>query len=341
MRTKANASSYNPVKDLHIQACLDAGVESRLTTGFEEISLEAGLPEFDVAEVETGCRFLGKRLSLPLLIAPITGGGSRSAPINRNLASAAEQCRIGMSVGSMRPMLEGKAGPESYMLREFAPTVPLLSNLGLVHAREGRDYFLEAVESVSADGITVYVNPLHEILQKDGERNFRGLLEALAAIAEDFPYPIFIKEVGFGLSDRVLVWASSTRGISGVDVAGLGGTNWARIEGLIQGKDYSVYESLGRRTRDAVLAAEKSLGKEQRLIASGGIRTGVDMAKAFALGAHYAAMALPFLKWGNGSSAEVIRGIERLKEELSVTLWYCGCREPADLRGRYSSGSAL
>jgi isopentenyl-diphosphate delta-isomerase len=321
------------MKDLHIETCLRMVVESKLTTGLETVLLEPGLPEFDIGDVDTTCHFLGKPLSLPLLIAPITGGGRRSARINRNLATAAEQCAIGMAVGSVRPMLEGKASAESYMLREFAPNIPILANLGLMHARRGRDYLLEAVESISADGLTVYVNPLHEILQQDGEADFRGTLEALAAIAGDFPYPIFLKEVGFGLSDRVLTWASR-HPVAGVDVAGLGGTNWAKVEGLIQGKDYSVYEGLGKRTLDAILAARKSLGKGQVLIASGGIRTGVDMAKAFALGAHYAAMALPFLKWGDSSADDVVEGVERLRRELSTTLWYCGCRKPTDLKGK-------
>ena len=328
-------STHSRVKDLHIHTCLEQSVESERTTGLETVFLEAGLPEFAVADMDTSCQFLGKTLSLPLLIAPITGGGSQSTRINRNLATAAEHCRIGMSVGSMSPMLEGKAGPESYMLREFAPTIPLLANLGLIHARKGRDYLLEAVESIRGDGITLYVNPLHEILQQEGEKDFRGILEALGAIAEDFPYPIFVKEVGFGLSDRVLEWAS-TIGIAGVDVAGLGGTNWAKVEGLIQGKDYSAYQNLGRSTRDAIFAAQRSLRKDQWLIASGGIRTGIDMARAFALGARCVAMALPFLRWGHRSTAEVIQAVARLKEELLVALWYSGCRRPVDLKGKYA-----
>jgi isopentenyl-diphosphate delta-isomerase len=305
-------------------------VESERSTGLETIFLEPGLPDFSVTEVDTSCQFLGKTLSLPLLIAPITGGGSQSTRINRNLAMAAEHLRIGMAVGSMRPMLEEKVGPESYMVREFAPTVPLLANIGLIHVRKGADYLLKAVESIGGDGITIYVNPLHEM----------GMLEALGAIAQGFPYPIFVKEVGFGVSDQVLEWASMRR-IAGVDVAGMGGTNWAKVEGLIQGKNYSVYQELGKRTRDVILAATNSLADHQWVIASGGIRTGVDMAKAFALGAQCIAMALPFLRWGNKSTEEVVQAVERLKEELLITLWYSGCRRPADLKGKYTREQRL
>ncbi len=118
-------------------------------------------------------------------------------------------------------------------------------------------------------------------------------------------------------------------------MAGVGGTNWAKIEGLIQGKDHSIYQDLGRRTRDVILAAGKSLRKDQWLIASGGIRTGIDMAKAFALGANCIAMALPFLKWGDRSVAEVVQAVGKLREELLVALWYSGSQRPTDLKGRY------
>jgi len=322
------------VKDEHIRVCLGKSVESRQTTGLEKVRLLGGLPDFAADEMDVRCQFLGKSLDLPLLIAPLTGGGTKSTRINRILAEAAEQCRIGMAVGSEAAMLEGGAGRESYMVRQFAPTVPLLANLGLIHAKKGRDYFLEAVEAIEGDAITVYVNPLHEILQRHGERDFRGALDALGDLAEDFPYPIFLKEVGFGLPERLFSWASE-RSIAGVDVAGLGGTNWALIEGLMQGKDYTLYEQLGMRTRDAIVSARKLLKEGQYLIASGGLRTGIDMAKAFALGAHLAAMALPFLRWADQSTAVVVQGVERLKEQLLLALWYCGCRSIIDLRGRF------
>jgi len=178
--------------------------------------------------MDTTVQFLGRTLSLPLLIAPITGGGRLSTRINRNLAEAAEHCRIAMAVGSERPLLEKKAAAESYLVREWAPTIPLLANLGLVHAKRGKGYLIEAVESIRADGIMLYVNPLHEILQMTGEGDFSGVLDTLAALLDDFPYPVFLKEVGSGLPETLVCWASAKK-IAGVDVAGLGGTSWPRI----------------------------------------------------------------------------------------------------------------
>lgn len=332
---KAGTRDYCAVKDVHLRVCLENDVESCRKTGLESISLEGGLPDFAFVEVDPSCLFLRKTLSLPLLIAPITGGGERSGAINRALAQAAEVCGIAMALGSQRPMLEKTAGSESFKVREFAPTIPLLGNLGLTHVKNGRDYLLEAVESIGADGIIIYVNPLHEILQKNGEHDFAGCLDTLGSIASEFPYPIFLKEVGFGMTRTVMEWASR-HDISGVDVAGLGGTNWARIEGLVQGKDYSVFENLGAATRDAIVAGRGSLREHQCLIASGGIRTGVDMAKCLALGADLTSMALPFLRWANTSAGKVIESVERLRNELMVSLWYCGSRNITGLRGKYA-----
>ena len=321
------------IKDMHIEICLTRKVESNLPTGLESLSLTLDVPDFAKSDIDTTAQFLGRTLSIPLLIAPLTGGGCRSAGINRNLATAAEHCRIAMALGSERPMLEKKAGAESYLVREFAPTIPLLANLGLLHAKKGRDYLLEAVESIGADGLILYVNPLHEVLQSDGESDFSGALSALAAIIDDFPYPVFLKEVGSGLPESIVRWAATKR-IAGIDVAGLGGTSWPKIEGFIQGKDYAVYEDLGTCTRDAIIRGRTWLREGQQLIAGGGIRTGIDMAKALALGASLTSMALPFLKWSGQSAETVIREVGRLKEELLVGLWCSGSRTIGELAGK-------
>lgn len=322
------------IKDLHIKVCLEREVESKRTTGLERILLEPGVPDFSLSDMNLTCFFLGKTLSLPLLVSSITGGGGQSERINLNLAEAAEACGIGVALGSLRPLLEKRVPPESYMVRRVAPSIPLLGNLGLMHVRKGKDYLLEAIESIDADGIFIYINPLHEILQKNGEKDFRGCLEILGDIVEDFPYPVFLKEVGFGLGRSTMEWASTHR-ISGVDVAGIGGTNWARVEGYVQERDYSSFEGLGVCTSDAVATGHAVLPEDRYLIASGGIRTGVDMAKCFALGAHLASMALPFLKWAAISRDDVVREVETLRDELTVSLWYGGCRTPSDSRGRF------
>ena len=331
---QGDAEGYSIAKDLHIRVCLKYDVESLGSNGLESIDLLPGFPGFSVSEIDTTALFLDKKLSLPLLISPITGGGKMSARINRNLAQAAEHLNIAMAVGSQRPMLEKRAPRDSYMIREWAPSLPLLANLGLIHIKQGRDYLIEAIESIQADGIILYVNPLHEILQQEGEEDFRGVLDKLDDILENFPYPLLLKEVGFGFPDILLEWASSRR-ITGIDTAGMGGTNWARIEGLLQRKEYRPYEELGRSTRDVLLSARNTLRPDQYLIASGGIRTGIDMAKAFSLGAGMIAMALPFLRWADISVDRIIEGVEGLKKELAIAMWFCGSRTVGDLKGRF------
>jgi isopentenyl-diphosphate delta-isomerase len=325
--------NFSAIKDLHIEISLNENVESVRTSGIEDVTLTAGFAGFAASGIDTATRFLGKHVSLPLLISPLTGGGQSSERINRHLALAANRLGIGMCVGSQKPMLDGNAGQDSYLVRKYAPSIPLLANLGLAHAKRGKEYLLRAVESIGADGIILYVNPLQEILQEGGEPDYAGVLERADAILDDFPYPVLLKEVGFGLPDTLLAWAGS-RKIAGVDVAGLGGTNWARIEGKIRGRDFSLFEGLGRRTKEVLLSARKHLRDDQCLIASGGIRTGLDIARALALGAHLVSMALPFLKWADASAEVIVQNVERLREELRVAMWYTGSKDIDMLKGK-------
>ena len=322
-------------KDLHIKACLTHDVETTASGGFARVKLAGGFPDFAFSEMDVSCEFLGKILSLPLMIAPLTGGGSLSKKINRRLATAAETLGLGMSVGSQKLMLDKVAPPDSYLLRDVAPNIPLLANLGIVHVKRGKDYLLRAVESIGADGLILYANPIQEVLQDEGERDFRGILAKLEEILADFPYPIILKEVGAGIPESLIRWTAGFKGVQGVDVAGLGGTNWARIEGLMSDRDYELYESLGMETVEAIIMARTHLRDDRYLIASGGIRNGIDMAKALALGADIVSIGLPFLRWASQSLEEIIKGVAALKQELQVAMWYTGSSRLKELRGKY------
>ncbi len=323
------------LKDLHIKACLTHNVETIVSSGLEKIKLTSGFPDFSFSEMDTGCEFLGKHLSMPLIIAPLTGGGTLSRRINRRLARAAESLGLAMAVGSQKLMLDNLSPPDSYLVRDIAPHITLLANIGLVHVRRGKNYLLKAVESIGADGLILYVNPIQEVLQEGGEKDFRGLLEQLDTIVADFPYPILLKEVGAGIPESLVKWAAARKGIKGIDVAGLGGTNWARIEGLISDLDYELYESLGMETAEGILMARKHLRSGQCLIASGGIRNGVEVAKALAMGADVVSMALPFLNWASRSLEEIIKAVNSLKKELQVALWHTGSQNIREVRGKF------
>ncbi len=334
MKLSAAKDEAGNNKDVHINACLRYDVETSVTSGFEAIRLVSDFPNFSFAEIQTETEFLGKKIAMPLVISPLTGGGRLSQRINDTLAEAAEALNIGMAVGSQKLMLDGAVSADSFLVRNSAPSIPLLSNLGIVHVRKGKDYLMRAVESIGADGIILYVNPLQEVLQDKGEKDFTGILTELEEMLEDFPYPVFLKEVGFGLSEKLLSWVGRNK-VRGVDVAGLGGTNWAKIECLISGAEYGLYETLGIKTTEAITAAGKHLDEERCLIASGGIRTGIDMAKALAMGADIVSMGLPFLKWASESAVRVRVEVKKLQEQLKIALWFTGSKDIKALRNKF------
>ncbi|RLD92180.1 MAG: type 2 isopentenyl-diphosphate Delta-isomerase [Aquificota bacterium] len=323
------------IKDLHIKACLQQDVEFETTNGFEAYQLTGNLPDFSFEKIDTSCELFGRTLSMPLLISPLTGGGKESLRINKNLAEAAQRLNIAMAVGSQTIMLKHPETLSSFYVRDVAPDILLFANLGLVHLNYGldRDGCLKAVESIGADGLILYLNPLQEILQKEGAKNFQGLLAKLAQLCEDFPYPIIVKEIGFGFSDKVLMKLKEIR-IAAVDVAGKGGTNWAKVEwSLNDGIQIEPYEEFGVPTAEALRKAVEIM-PEVPVFASGGIRTGVEMAKALAMGAKCVGMGLPFLKWAYQSADRVVEEVRKLSEELKASMWYVGAKDLEGLRGK-------
>jgi isopentenyl-diphosphate Delta-isomerase len=327
------------VKDLHLDACLQGPVESRRGNGFESFELLGDVPDFAFADIDTSATLFGRRLELPLLISSMTGGGRRSEAINARLAEAAQALGIAMAVGSQKLMLRDPATLPSFQVRRWAPDILLFADLGLVHLNYGlgRQECLRAVEEIEADALMLYVNPMHEALQPDGDLDFAGLLDRLWELAQGFPYPIVLKEVGFGLGEsflRRLAGHPVSALLPGVDVAGVGGTDWGRVEALLAGRPLdSPLEELGTPTADSLQAAVRLLPASVALLASGGVRTGVEAAKALAMGASAVGMALPFLRWAD-SVERILLGVGVFDRELRLAMWHAGAREPTALRGR-------
>jgi isopentenyl-diphosphate Delta-isomerase len=323
----------------HIQVCLEYPVEyTTKTTGFERIPWAYhALPELRLEDVNLETTFLGKPLKAPLMIGAMTGGAELGATINRNLARAAQTLGIGMMLGSQRVMLEHEHARASFQVREHAPDALLIGNLGVAQFRKGYDssHAKRAIELIGADAIAFHTNPLQEALQPGGDTDFHHLVPTLERVVPDVGYPVILKEVGHGLSGRV---ARAVRhvGFAALDVAGAGGTSWAKVEDFAHhGKLlHPDLDEIGIPTALALEECRDALGAEYAvpLIASGGIRTGLEIAKALYLGASICTLAKPLLEPATRSPDAVIEVLERVIYELRVALFIAGFKDLEALR---------
>ena len=298
---------------------------------FDDIRLtHRALPELNLAEIDPSIEFMGKTLSFPLLISSMTGGDHDLVrTINRNLATAAEKTGVAMGVGSQRVMFSQPAARSSFEIRKYAPTTLLLANLGAVQLNYGftLDMCEEAVAAAGADALILHLNPLQEAVQPSGNTNFAKLSTRIIHIAERLNKPVVLKEVGAGLSEED-VRLVADGGIRYIDVAGAGGTSWSRIEhySLVEEEREDLgltFQDWGIPTPRALMALKKCRGR-LTLIASGGIRSGLDMAKAMILGASLCGIAAPFLKPAIESPDKVVKVINTLKREFVTALFLLG-----------------
>ncbi|RMD96678.1 MAG: type 2 isopentenyl-diphosphate Delta-isomerase [Deltaproteobacteria bacterium] len=319
----------------------DPGVE-RSGGYFDAIRLEhRALPELDLARIDPHVVFLGKRLSFPLLISSMTGGDHEELRrINRNLALAAQTTGIGMAVGSQRVIFTTPAARSAFTLRQYAPDTLLCANLGAVQLNYGftERACREAVDLVGADALYLHLNPLQEAIQPEGNTNFAGLAEKIGQVAASLPVPLIVKEVGCGISARDVALLLS-HGIRYIDVAGTGGTSWSRIEHhRSPDREMSIgltFQDWGIPTPEA-LRLLRPFRDRVTLVASGGLRSGIDIAKAIILGASLCAMAAPFLEPAMESPQAVVRHIERIKREFVTTMFLLGVSNVATLFGNES-----
>lgn len=326
----------------HISLCLDLGDEadfSEKTTWLEHVELiHNALPELSWDEISLEARLLGRKFSYPILIEGMTGGAREAYEINRNLAEAAEKLNIPMGVGSQRAGIENPALAETYdVARKIAPRCFLIGNLsGVELAKHGVGYAERAVEMIEADALAIHLNVLQEIIQPEGSRSFKGILRAIELLCEKLDVPVIVKEVGFGVS-REVAERLAEAGVKAVDVAGAGGTNWAKIEaervkGLNAAKALiaELYSEWGIPTAASILEVSGVRGLD--LIASGGIRNGLQAAKAMAIGADFVGMARPLLKPALAGPEHVEKMIARVAEELRVAMLLTGSKTISDLK---------
>lgn len=291
------------------------------------------LPEIDMADIDISTPFLGYSLEAPLLISCMTGGTGEASRINRNLAAAAQSAGIAIGVGSQRKAIEDPAQVESFQIRAVAPDVPILANLGAVQLNYGFGIAecRRAVEMIEADALVLHLNPLQEALQPEGQTNFAGLIEKIARIVDELGVPVLVKEIGCGLSMETARRLKEA-GVEILDTAGLGGTSWARIEAS-RANDAElgeIFAGWGVATPDSIREL-RSLGG-LTIIGSGGVRNGLDVAKAIAMGADLVGMAQLFLQGANESAERAGECAARVIRELRIAMFCVGAASLAELQ---------
>ncbi len=319
----------------HLDLCAEEDVEYRgKTTLLEDVELlHDSLPELAWNEIDASTEVMGKTLRVPLLITGMTGGASRALEINRTLASVAQELGMAFGVGSQRAMQRKPSLAETYRVREVAPDILLFGNIGVVQAAEmSTDEATDLVGSIDADALCVHLNPGQELIQPEGDRDFRGCLDAIARLADELHVPVIAKETGCGLSPRTLAGLAST-GVQWVDTSGAGGTTWIGVEALrTPPHERDVGEQFwewGVPTAASIIYAKRA-GFD--VVGSGGLRSGLDAAKALALGAKLAGMALPWLRAAHDGGRDAALDFGRITiRALKTAMLLTGSKTLEDL----------
>jgi isopentenyl-diphosphate delta-isomerase len=324
-------------KAKHIDVCLTEAVDYQtVTTGLERVALPYNaLTRTSLGAIDLHTGFLGVRLEAPVLIGAMTGGAELSGVINRNLAAAAEKLGVGMMLGSQRIMLGDDVASASFTVRDVAPDALLIGNIGLAQlSDELVPDLVEALDRVGANALAVHTNPLQEAMQHEGDTDFSGSVERLRDVARSISYPVMLKEVGHGIGATAAAELVDCP-IAAVDVAGAGGTSWARVEQYVRYGEIRHPElaEWGIPTAQALQEVRQTL-PDVSLVASGGIRTGMDAAKALAMGADVVAVARPLLAPAIESTAAVVDWLANFIAELQICLHGCGAADLAALRRR-------
>jgi isopentenyl-diphosphate delta-isomerase len=325
-------------KSDHIRINLDQDVRSGLTTGLEHYHFtHRALPELDLDEVDPSAVLFGKQLRVPVLISSMTGGTHEAAAINRSLATAAQETGVAMGVGSQRAAIEDSELASTFQVRRYAPDILLLANLGAIQLNYGFgiEQCQQAVDMIQADALILHLNALQEAVQSEGQTRFAGLLHKIEAICRALSVPVIAKEVGWGFSEEDARRLADA-GVSAIDVAGAGGTSWSQVEmhrapNESQARLAAAFVDWGIPTAEAILNVHRA-APEMPIIASGGLRTGVDIAKCLALGASLGGMAGPFLKAAARSLELTVQTIQEICREIQVCMFATGAGNLAALR---------
>lgn len=324
----------------HLRICLEKNIE-RGDAGFDDIRLlHNAVPECSMNDIRLQTRFLGATLGSPIFISAMTGGHPGTLEINRTLARAAERYHLGMGVGSQRAAIENPSLSDTFsVVRDEAPHAFLVANLGVVQLKQhGIDWALEAIGMIHANALAIHLNFLQEAIQPEGDHDATGGLAALSAICRESPVPVIVKETGSGISYRTAILLASA-GVRVIDTGGYGGTSWAAIEAVRAGESSrpadnrltalgNDFSGWGIPTIVSLYAVRKA---GVPVIASGGLRSGIDVARALAMGASLGGIALPLLKPASLGFDPLCETIEILHDQLRIAMFLTGSSHVQDL----------
>lgn len=320
----------------HIKICLEREVESKFkTTGFEDIDLlHEASPNMDLDQIDISTSIFGKKIEAPIIISPLTGGHKRGQQINLELAKAARELDIGMSVGSQRAAIESSKLEKTYQVRKVAPNILLFGNLGVpqINMGYGLDELKKAVEMIDADALGLHFNSLQESVQPEGDTKFDNVIEKIKSLSPQLNRPIYAKETGAGINSAIARKLVSA-GVKAIDVSGAGGTSWARVETIRKGSN----TRLGETFRDwgiptAVCTADVAEKIDIPVISSGGIRTGIEAAKAISLGADLVGMGLPLFKVAVKGKDAIVEWLEEFIQEVKIAMFLTGSENLRELQ---------
>ncbi|WP_174615647.1 type 2 isopentenyl-diphosphate Delta-isomerase [Virgibacillus ihumii] len=329
----------NKRKTEHIRHCLTDNVEGvNKSTGLEGISfIHNALPEINFNDIDLETSFLGKVINAPFLVSSMTGGSELAEKINQNLAVAAEEKGWAIGLGSTRALLESDAHKDSFLIRRQAPTVPLIANIGAVQLNYGYGAAecQRIVDLTGADSIVLHFNPLQEAVQDGGDLNFENLLPNIEKVCKELTVPVGAKEVGFGI-DGTVAKKLYDAGVSYIDVAGAGGTSWSQVEKLrsqdpLKKAAAEAFNNWGIPTKDCIVSVKSALG-DVPLVSSGGMKTGMDAAKALTIGSDLVGFARTLLKAATESDRAVVETMDQIELELKMTMFGIGARTIDELK---------
>jgi isopentenyl-diphosphate Delta-isomerase len=326
----AKVTQIEARKSDHIRINLEEDVRSGLTNGLERFRfIHQALPELNMDEIDLSQEVFGRRLKAPILISSMTGGTAESAAINRTLATAAQEMRVAMGLGSQRAAIEHPELAPTFQVRDVAPDVLLLANLGAVQLnyQYGLSECQRALDMIEADALILHLNALQEAVQPEGNTRFAGLLKKIESLCKSLPVPVIAKEVGWGFSKEAARRLADA-GVAAIDVAGAGGTSWSQVEmhraqNESQRRLAAAFVDWGIPTAEAILNV-REVAPELIVFASGGLRNGVEIAKCIALGASLGGMASPFLKAAALSVEATIQTIAEVRNETRVCMFATG-----------------